>query len=135
MTDGKLIERYAPPMGPGVADRFAWSLSVTDEQVLVARDFKQKFKAHLTALLDTGGVLLMPTMPDIAPLRSVPESGQEDYRNSAIGRLCIAGLSGFPQLSMPLAEREGALLGLSLLGPAGSDRSLIALAERIIFKG
>ena len=43
----------------------------------------------------------------------------------------MAGLSGFPQLSMPLATRAGAPLGLSLLGPAGSDRSLIALAERI----
>ena len=45
--------------------------------------------------------------------------------------LCIAGLSGFPQLSMPLGSRDGAPLGLSLLGPAGSDRILVALAERI----
>jgi amidase len=135
MTDGLLIERYAPPLGPGVADRFSWSRSVTDEQVLIASNFKQKFKAHLTALLDTDGVLLMPTMPDIAPLRSAPESDLEDYRNSAIRMLCIAGLSGFPQLTMPLAEREGAPLGLSLLGPVGSDRSLIALAERITFEG
>jgi amidase len=53
------------------------------------------------------------------------------YRDAAIKMLCISGLSGFPQISMPLATREGAPLGLSLLGPAGSDRSLIALAERI----
>jgi len=45
--------------------------------------------------------------------------------------LCIAGLSGFPQISMPLASRLGAPFGISLLGPAGSDRSLIALAECI----
>jgi amidase len=45
--------------------------------------------------------------------------------------LCIAGLAGFPQLSMPLATRDGAPLGISLLGPAGSDRSLVALAQRI----
>jgi amidase len=32
---------------------------------------------------------------------------------------------------MPLAGREDAPLGMSLLGPAGSDRSLIALAERL----
>ncbi|MDP3829374.1 MAG: amidase, partial [Polaromonas sp.] len=43
-----------------------------------------------------------------------------------------AGLSGFPQLSMPMATRDGAPLGLSLLGPAGSDRSLVALAQRIL---
>ena len=45
--------------------------------------------------------------------------------------LCIAGLTGLPQVSLPLASREGAPLGLSLIGPAGSDRSLIALAARI----
>ncbi|WGT62775.1 amidase [Variovorax paradoxus] len=131
LTDGPLIERYAPPLGPGVAERFAWSREVTDAQVVAARVFRTAFRAHLAALLGTDGVLLMPTMPDIAPLRSESEAGLEDYRNRAIRMLCIAGLSGFPQLSMPLARRDGAPLGLSLLGPAGSDRSLIRVAERI----
>ncbi|HEY0201795.1 MAG TPA: amidase [Burkholderiaceae bacterium] len=131
MTDGPLIERYAPPLGPGVAERFAWSRTVTDAQVMAARTFRTRFRAHLQALLGHDGVLLMPTMPDIAPLRSEPESSLEDYRNRAIQMLCIAGLAGFPQLSLPLARREGAPLGISLLGPAGSDRSLVALAERI----
>ncbi|MCR6477934.1 amidase [Variovorax sp. ZS18.2.2] len=131
LTDGPLIERYAPPLGPGVAERFAWSREVTDAQVATARVFRTAFRAHLGALLGTDGVLLLPTMPDIAPLRSDSEASMEDYRNRAIRLLCIAGLAGFPQLSMPLATRDGAPLGISLLGPAGSDRSLIALAERI----
>jgi amidase len=131
LTDGPLIERYAPPLGPGVAERFAWSREVTDAQVTAARVFRTAFRAHLAALLGTDGVLLMPTMPDIAPLRSESEAGLEDYRNRAIQMLCIAGLSGFPQLSMPLARRDGAPLGLSLLGPAGTDRALIRLADSI----
>lgn len=131
MTDGPLIERYAPPLGPGVAERFEWSHSVTDAQVLAARNFKKQFQVHLAALLGTDGVLLMPTMPDIAPLRSATESSLDDYRSRATLMLCIAGLSGFPQISMPMAEREGAPLGLSLLGPAGSDRSLVTLTQRI----
>ena len=132
LTDGPLIERYAPPLGPGVAERFAWSRQVTDEQVSKARVFRSAFRAQLAALLDTDGVLLMPSMPDIAPLRSAAESSLEDYRNRAIRMLCIAGHAGFPQLSMPLATRDGAPLGLSLLGPAGSDRSLLALAARLV---
>ena len=76
-------------------------------------------------------MLVLPTMPDIAPLISEPESALEDYRNRAIRLLCVAGLSGFPQISLPLASRQGAPLGISLLGPAGSDRSLVRLAERI----
>jgi amidase len=131
LTDGPLIERYAPPLGPGVAERFAWSREVTDAQVAAGRTFRTAFRSHLAALLGNDGVLLMPTMPDIAPLRSDSEASLEALRNRAIRLLCIAGLAGFPQLSMPLATRDGAPLGISLLGPAGSDRSLIALAERI----
>ena len=131
LTDGPLIERYAPPLGPGVAERFAWARQVTDEQVNTAGVFRRAFRLQLARLLGSDGVLLMPTMPDIAPLRSAAESSLEDYRNRAIRLLCIAGLAGFPQLSLPLATREGAPLGLSLLGPAGSDRSLLALAARL----
>ena len=130
-TDGPLIQRYQPPLGAGVAQRFAWSAEVSDAQFAEASAFRQQFRAHLAALLGTDGVLLMPTMPDVAPRISDDEAGLETYRNSAIRMLCIAGLSGFPQLSMPLATRDGAPLGLSLLGPAGSDRSLIAMAERL----
>jgi amidase len=49
--------------------------------------------------------------------------------------LCIAGLAGLPQLSLPLAGRDGAPLGLSLMGPAGSDASLVRLAQRIVGEG
>jgi amidase len=130
-TDGSFIERHAPPLGPGVAERFAWSSRVTDAQVADATTFRNRFRTHLAALLGSDGVLVLPTMPDIAPLTAASESELEDYRNVAIKMLCIAGLAGFPQVSLPLTTRLGAPLGISLLGPAGSDRSLIAMAETL----
>lgn len=131
MTDGAFIERYAPVLGPGVKERFAWSRDVTDAQVEQAQAFRARFTAHLAQLLGHDGVLVIPSMPDIAPLRSTDEAALEHYRNQAVQMLCIAGLSGFPQISLPLAGRQGAPLGLSLLGPAGSDRSLIAMAQQL----
>ena len=47
--------------------------------------------------------------------------------------LCVAGLAGLPQLSLPSATRLGAPLGLSLVGPPGSDRSLVRLADQLGF--
>lgn len=128
MTDGALIERFAPPLGPGVAERFAWSRGVTDDQVAAATLFRQRLRAHLAELLGDDGVLLVPTMPDIAPLRSAGGAALEDYRNRAIRLLCVAGLAGLPQLSLPWARRLGAPLGISLIGPAGCDLSLVRLA-------
>jgi amidase len=130
-TDGGFIERHAPPLGPGVAERFAWSREVTDRQIADANAFRGRFRAHLSEILGGDGVLLMPTMPDVAPLLASSEADLEAYRNAAIRLLCIAGLAGFPQVSMPLATRQGAPLGISLVGPAGTDRSLVALAARL----
>ena len=135
LADGALIDRFKPPLGPGVSDRFAWAREVTDAQVATASAFRARFRAHLGALLGSDGVLVMPTMPDVAPLASADEAGLEDYRNRATRLLCSAGLAGFPQLSLPLGSRRGAPLGISLLGPAGSDRSLVGLGERIAASG
>jgi amidase len=135
MTDGPLIERYAPPLGPGVAERFAWSSRVTDAQFAAAGAFRAAYARQIDELLGHDGVLLLPTMPDVAPLRSAPDSALEDYRNAAIRMLCIAGLARTPQLSLPLLRRNGAPMGLSLLGPRGSDLGLVALAQRLADAG
>jgi amidase len=135
MTDGPMIERHAPPLGPGVAERFAWSRQVSDAQANAGHRFRVAYAAQIAALLGQDGVLLMPTMPDVAPLRTAAESTLETYRNRAVVLMCISGLSGTPQLSLPLAGRDGAPMGLSLLGPVGSDRALVALAERLADAG
>ncbi len=130
-VDGPLIQRCHPPLGPGVAQRFAWARAVTDAQLASGTVFRQQFRQKLVDVLGSDGVLVMPTMPDVAPRISDDEAGLENYRNSTIRMLCISVLSGFPQLSMPLASRLGAPLGLSLLGPPGSERSLVRMAEQL----
>ena len=135
MVNGPLIERFCPPLGPGVAERFAWSKSVTDVQFAQATVYRERFKRHLADLLGADGVLVLPTVPDIAPLCGEGGEAMESYRNRSIQMLCLAGLSGFPQIALPLGQRLGAPLGLSLLGPAGSDLSLVKLAQQIAARG
>jgi amidase len=130
-VDGAFIRRFAPVLGPGVAERFQWASELSDATVASAQEFRQRWRAHIGRILGTDGVLLMPTMPDVAPLISASEADLDAYRNRATRMLCGAGLAGLPQLSLPLAQRQGAPLGISLVGPVGSDRSLVRLAERI----
>jgi amidase len=127
-SDGAMIEAHNPVLGPGVVDRFAFSKGVTDEQVTKASRIRTRFRDALKRTLGADGVLVLPTMPDIAPLASASEADLEDFRNRALRLLCLSGLSGFPQISLPALRRDGAPLGLSLIGPKGSDLSLARLA-------
>jgi len=134
-VDGAMIERYRPPLGPGVADRFAFAQTVTDSQVAESKTIRERFQVRFEKLIGSDGLLVLPTMPDIAPLLSESDDALNDYRNHALKLLCLSGLSGFPQISIPVATRLGAPLGLSILGPAGSDLSMVRLAARIASSG
>lgn len=130
-THGAMITRYQPPLGPGVAERFAYGSQVSDQEVRDARATQAPHRDRLDALLGGNSVLLLPTMPDVAPLLTEGEASLDAYRNTAINLLCLAGLAGLPQVTMPLATRMGAPLGISLVGPRGSDVSLARLAAGI----
>jgi amidase len=45
--------------------------------------------------------------------------------------LCIAGLAGLPQVSMPWTAFDGAPLGLSIIGARGDDSSVAAVARAV----
>ncbi|MEI7429819.1 MAG: amidase [Betaproteobacteria bacterium] len=129
-TDGELIETFNLQLGPGVKERFAWSKEVTDAQYLEFSEVREKFAKKLNALLDQRHILVLPTMPDIAPRVDDNLDSQENYRNFSIKLLCIAGLARLPQVSVPVLTRLGAPLGLSFIGPAGSDLTLVRLAAK-----
>ncbi|MDB5896165.1 MAG: Amidase [Rhodoferax sp.] len=128
---GATIERHNLQLGPGVKERFAWGRDTApvdiDQHAAVQADFRARF----ATLLGHDGVLLLPTMPHVAPRLADAESSLDDYRNRAIRMLCLAGLAGFPQISLPLMQIDGLPLGLSLIGPPGSDRALIGLADTL----
>jgi amidase len=129
-ANGAMIERHAPPLGPGVAERFAFGKAVSDAEFARGDSVRKAFRTSLARLLGRDGVLLLPTVPDVAPLVSAGEAELDDFRNRALRLLCLAGLSGFPQISIPVAHRDDAPLGLSVIGPKGSDKSLVAFAVR-----
>lgn len=131
-SQGEFLQQHDVQLGPGVKERFAWSSQLSEEQVAPYQETRAEFSRRFDELLGVDGVLLMPTMPDVAPLLNAEEAALEDYRNQSIRMLCLAGLSGCPQISLPLMMVGGAPLGLSLIGPRGSDQSLIALAHSLM---
>jgi amidase len=130
LAQGELIEREGLTLGPDVAARFAWAKAVTDEQYENACAFREDFAARWKALLGNR-VLVMPTVPDIAPLLTARDEEIEETRQISHHLLAISVLCRTPQLNMPLTIKDGAPLGISLMGPRGSDLSLVRLAVAI----
>ena len=114
------------PDGPGgAASAFGPDVRDDDDRD-EAEESRAAFRARLGRLLAGDRVILLPTLPDIDP-RAAP--GPPDDATAAC--LCPAALAGLPQVSVPLARLDDAPLGLSLLGPAGSDLSLCRIAIRL----
>ncbi|RWC95299.1 MAG: amidase [Mesorhizobium sp.] len=119
-------------LGPGVDERFAFGRAVDARTVETETTRRLAFRAELVALLGSHGFLVLPTVPGAAPLvNSAPEQLQT-YRERALHLLCLSGLSGFPQITLPLGSVDGAPFGLSLLGPSGSDVALIRLGRKLL---
>ncbi len=129
-AQGELIESAGLVLGPDVASRFMWSKEVSAEQYRISSENRARFRAQWEAILGNR-ILVLPTVASIAPLRDASGEEIERERQLAHHLLDIAVLCQWPQVSMPLAELDGAPLGLSLLGPAGSDLALVELARQI----
>jgi amidase len=119
-------------LGPGVKERFEFGATIDAATVERESAVRAAFRAALAGRLGDDGLLVLPTMPGAAPLVDTPFDAIQAYRERALRLLCLSGLSGFPQITLPLGRIDGAPFGISLLGPAGGDRALIALARDIL---
>jgi amidase len=132
-TLGTWMTATQPSIGPGIKERFEYAATITDAHVAAAKARRHAITAHVEGLLGGDGVICLPTSPRAAPLRGTPvDTVEVEYRNQALRILCIAGLAGLPQISLPLATIDGLPLGLSLIGARNSDQGLIALARQIL---
>ena len=129
---GAWVSEARPRLGPGVKERIEWAATVTPDMLAQADARRAEVRARMDRLLGPGDVLCLPTSPRAAPPLGTPVDKIEiEYRNQAMCLLCIAGLAGLPQLSMPMATIDGLPLGLSIVGRQGTDTMLLALAKRV----
>ncbi len=119
------IDAHNPSFGPGIAERFRWTRTIDSADVARMRPRRAKVAAHIEELIGSDTLLCLPTAPGIAPLRATPPVELEAFRARAFALLCVAGLAGLPQMSLPLASLGGCPLGLSLIAPANCDRGLL----------
>lgn len=125
---GDWVRSHEPNFGPGIKERFEIASHITPEEAQGAQKKKASIADHVQDLLPDNAVMVLPTSPGPGPFLTASESALNDFRLAAFEILCVAGLSGLPQLSVPSGHVDQGPVGLSFIGPKASERALIALA-------
>lgn len=128
---GAWIEAENPSFGPGIRERFVWASTLNQHELDSLNHHKEKIKRKLSSLLKTNGLLVIPTAPGEAPLRKSSLEEMETYRTRAMKLTCIAGLTGFPQVTIPLLKSNGIPIGLSFIANQYQDIQLLRCAKRL----
>jgi len=83
-------------------------------------------KAALKAALETYGAILMPTAPQAAfPHSKAAPANQADFT-------CLASIAGLPAIAIPAGwSNDGLPVGVQLMGKAGDEAGLFALARKL----
>jgi len=86
---------------------------------------KHQVSERLHQLLDTHQLLVLPTATSSAPSLDIQGEANERRRSQTMQLSCIAGLSGLPQITIPVATLQGAPIGLSIIAGKGQDIRLL----------
>ncbi|MFZ4690117.1 MAG: amidase [Polymorphobacter sp.] len=113
----------------GISARFAKLLDIGDaatpESLAAGEAVIAAAAATLHRLLDDHDVLLLPTAPQAAFAHGRAPLNQADFT-------ALANVAGLPALSLPAGfSAEGLPVGVQIIGRAGSEASLLALAARL----
>ncbi|MDM7941347.1 MAG: amidase [Hydrogenophaga sp.] len=130
-THGAWITEHQPVFGAAIGARWRAASAVTDDAAARARTQAAEIRTRVRALLGADAVAVLPSAASLAPRRDADPADVDAVRLRTMAITCIAGLAGLPQVSLPLALPDGTVLGISLLGPAGSDLALIRMAQQL----
>lgn len=78
------------------------------------------------AMIDTHGFMMLPTVPNTAFAHAdVEPAAQADFT-------CLANIAGLPAISLPAGwSDDGLPIGVQIVGPAGAEAALFALARHL----
>ena len=125
------VDRVNPRFSFWVSQRYNFAIGLTDAQLSEAALVRDSLRTRMDEVFAGGGFVCLPTAVVPAPLRGLPTSAKVDVQSRLSRLTCIAGTTGRPQLSLPLAEVNGLPVGISIMGDHGSDEELIGFARRI----
>jgi len=125
---GAWITQTRPHFGPQIAERFAAAAKAATADTAEARAFRAEVQAEGAARLGDDAVFMLPSTPTIAPKKGASETAASAFREHTLRLSCISPMLGLPEISLPLATAGGCPVGLSLIGQANGEGTLLRAA-------
>lgn len=120
-----------PKFGILINDRIKLARSLEYEDYKQALIKQKAIREFMNDNLEPGDIVVFPTVHDIPPLLTASIDQLKEFGLKASRHTCIAALNGFPEVTVPLQNiKENGSLGMSFLGKAGADYSLMSFANR-----
>jgi aspartyl-tRNA(Asn)/glutamyl-tRNA(Gln) amidotransferase subunit A len=119
---------------PRVGKRILMGRNLTASDYLALSDLRVEFMREIEALAAGFDAILMPTVPCIAPTIAEADASDEDYFRWNMRILRNVGVVNFLDgcaVSLPCHTAGTAPVGLSVCGPALSDRHVLAVARAV----
>jgi amidase len=122
------IDRVNPRFSAEVAGAFADDGRIGTDELAAAKAFRESASKRLDTLLDGRRLLCMPTSPILPIRRDARLSEMRTAVHRIVDLTAIAGLTGLPQVNLPMAASSSIPVGLSLIGWRGGDDRLLGAA-------
>lgn len=123
------IDERNPRLAFSVARALVVGSMLPESERSWARLMREEVRSRMAWLLPSNTVLCMPTTPVPAPPKGQRLSLLDPLRDRITCLCAQGGLAGHPQVNLPGSTVNGLPIGLSIIGPRGSDAMLVALAQ------
>ncbi|RLP77395.1 DUF3225 domain-containing protein [Mycetocola tolaasinivorans] len=128
---GEWVAAHPGALQPAVAARFRAAAELDPEVIAGARVHQTELRGLLNEALGDR-LLLIPTTPGPAPRVDIPPAELDAVRVATLRLTTIASLTGRPALAFPVPGTPASPpIGLSLIGPPGSEHTLLDLADSL----
>ena len=113
---------------PAIAERLAWGASISSTDLTQLHQQLDAFRASTHALFQTFDYLLLPC----APMSSLDAGADHAQTRARILRYTAPiSLAGLPVVTLPSQTPRNPAGGVQLVGPLGSDATLLALSAAL----
>jgi amidase len=122
---GPWIATRGPRFGRNIAPRFEGLAALSGVEVGRWLAWRERQRERMRAELQGPIAWVLPTSPTTALRRDASGEERGRFYAQALALGSLAGHLGLPQVTLPVAELDGAPIGLSIVGARGADQALL----------